>query len=316
MTDDRNGPRNAPAKDTPVAVLGLGLMGRALAGAFLRAGHPTTVWNRTPSKTAAAVAAGARAAASPEEAVAAAGLVVVCVSDHAAVRDLLDRLDAAGPGPLAGRVLVDLTSGTAAQARENAARVAAAGGGYLDGAILAVPPAVGTPEAAVVYGGARADFERHEPALRVLAPDATVHLGEDHGLAALYDAAVLGLMWSVLNGFLHGAALLGAAGVDAAAFAPLAARSTVTVAGWLEGYAGQIDAGAYPADDATLETHVAAMDHLAEQSAGLGVSTELPDLVRALAGRALAAGQGGASYASLIEQFRRPAPSGGEGGGE
>ncbi|MER7701813.1 NAD(P)-binding domain-containing protein [Kitasatospora sp. NPDC097605] len=318
MTDDRNGPRNAPANDTraPVAVLGLGLMGRALAGAFLREGHPTTVWNRTPGRAPELADAGARPAASPEEAVAAAALVVVCVSDHTAVRDLLDRIDAAGPGLLTGRVLVNLTSGTAARARENAARVAAAGGGYLDGAILAVPPAIGTPEAVVLYSGAHADFEHHAPALRALAPDVTAHLGEDHGLAALHDSAVLGLMWSVLNGFLHGAALLGAAGVDASAFAPLAARSTETVAGWLAGYAAQIDAGAYPADDATLETHLAAMDHLAEESAALGVSTELPDLVRTLAGRAVAAGRGGASYAALVEQFRRSAPSTGEGVGE
>ncbi|GAA1400133.1 NAD(P)-binding domain-containing protein [Kitasatospora putterlickiae] len=299
-----------------MAVLGLGLMGRALVGAFLRAGHPTTVWNRTPGKAAELTDAGARPAATPEEAVAAAELVVVCVSDHTAVRELLDRLDAADRDLLAGRVLVNLTSGTAAQARENAARVAATGGGYLDGAIFAVPPAIGTPEAVVVYAGAPADFERHAPALRALAADATTHLGEDHGLAALHDSAVLGLMWSILNGFLHGAALLGAAGLDATAYAPLAARTTVTVAGWLADQAGQVDAGTYPAGDATLETHIATMDHLVEESAALGVSTELPDLIRALAGRALAAGQGGAGYAVLVEQFRRPAPAAGHGAGE
>ncbi|MER5356332.1 NAD(P)-binding domain-containing protein [Kitasatospora sp. NPDC002551] len=58
---------------------------------------------------------------------------------------------------------------------------------------------------------------------------------------------------------------------------------------------------------------------LAEESAALGVSTELPALVRALAGRALAAGQGGASYAALVEQFRRPGvpgPSAGPAEGE
>ncbi|MET8704394.1 NAD(P)-binding domain-containing protein [Kitasatospora sp. NPDC004723] len=324
MTDDQNvSAKNIPTAvptavpaAVPVAVLGLGLMGRALAAAFLRAGHPTTVWNRTPGKDAGLADGGARPAASPEEAVAAAELVVLCVSDHAAVRELLDRLDAAGPGLLSGRVLVDLTSGTAASARANAERVAATGGGYLDGVILAVPPAIGTPEAVVLYGGAHADFERYAQVLRRLAPDGTTHLGEDHGLPALHDSAVLALMWSVLNGFLHGAALLGAAGVDAKAFAPLAARSTVTVAGWLAGYADQIDAGAYPAEDAALGTHIAAMDHLAEESAALGVSTELPAFIRALAGRALAAGRGGESYAALVEQFRGPAPSAGPGGGE
>jgi 3-hydroxyisobutyrate dehydrogenase-like beta-hydroxyacid dehydrogenase len=35
---------------SPVTVIGLGAMGRALAGAFVDRGHPTTVWNRTPGK--------------------------------------------------------------------------------------------------------------------------------------------------------------------------------------------------------------------------------------------------------------------------
>lgn len=34
-----------------VTVLGLGAMGTALAGAFLRAGHRITVWNRSADKT-------------------------------------------------------------------------------------------------------------------------------------------------------------------------------------------------------------------------------------------------------------------------
>ena len=38
------------ATDTSVTVIGLGLMGQALARVFLKAGHPTTVWNRTAAK--------------------------------------------------------------------------------------------------------------------------------------------------------------------------------------------------------------------------------------------------------------------------
>lgn len=49
-----------------VTVLGLGAMGSALAAATLAAatlaaGHPTTVWNRTPGHAEALAAAGARA---------------------------------------------------------------------------------------------------------------------------------------------------------------------------------------------------------------------------------------------------------------
>jgi 3-hydroxyisobutyrate dehydrogenase-like beta-hydroxyacid dehydrogenase len=46
-------------------------MGSALARAFLWAGHPTTVWNRTPAQAALLGAAGAARADSPAAAVAA-----------------------------------------------------------------------------------------------------------------------------------------------------------------------------------------------------------------------------------------------------
>ena len=42
-------PTQQPAQ-SPVTVLGLGLMGTALATALIKAGHPTSVWNRTTAK--------------------------------------------------------------------------------------------------------------------------------------------------------------------------------------------------------------------------------------------------------------------------
>ncbi|MGG1612408.1 NAD(P)-binding domain-containing protein [Paenibacillus phoenicis] len=35
------------ANQPPVSVIGLGMMGSALAQTFLKEGHPTTIWNRT-----------------------------------------------------------------------------------------------------------------------------------------------------------------------------------------------------------------------------------------------------------------------------
>ncbi|MEU3818902.1 MULTISPECIES: NAD(P)-binding domain-containing protein [unclassified Streptomyces] len=287
---------------TPVTVIGLGLMGQALAGAFLRAGHPTTVWNRTAAKADALVSEGAALAPSARDALTAGPLVVLCVSDYTAVRALLDPL----ADTLNGRVLVNLTSGTSQDARDTAAWAARHGAAYLDGAILAVPPAIGTPDAILVHSGPGEAFEEYEDVLRALG-ESTLHLGEDPGLSSLYDTAVLALMWSILNGFLQGAALLGTAGVDASAFAPFAKRAAGTVTDWLAGYAEQIDTGAYPALDSTLDTHAAAMDHLVHESESLGVSAELPRFLKALAARALADGRGGDGYAAMIEQFRKPA---------
>ncbi|WP_434452023.1 NAD(P)-dependent oxidoreductase [Lentzea sp. E54] len=282
---------------TPVTVLGLGLMGGALAGTFLRAGHPTTVWNRTTAKAHDLVARGATLAESPAAAIAAAPLVVVCVSDYDAVANVLEE-------PLDGRVVVNLTSGRPSRARALAEEVARRGGGYLDGGIMAVPEAVGTAEAVLAYSGPRSLYDAHKSTLDSLGTG--LHLGDDPGLSATHEMATLVLMWGMLDGFLNAAAILGTAGVSATAYLPIARTAIDTVAGWLPNYARQADNGTYPADDGTIDTHLAAMTHVVEESESLGINTELTKLVKALAERAAAVGHGASGYAALVEQFRKP----------
>lgn len=281
-----------------VTVIGLGLMGQALADALLTSGHPTTVWNRSAGKAEHLVARGATLATSVREAVAASPLVIICVTDYDAVRELLE------PVELTGRVVVNLTSGTSKQARDTAEWAAQRGATYLDGVILAIPSAIATPEAVLLYSGPRDAFDAHEPTLQRLGT--TTYLDVDHGVSSLYDMAMLTVMWSLLNGFLHGAAILGTAKVDAATAAPIMNQLIASMAGWITTYADQIDAGKYPADDATIDTHLAAMEHLIHESETLGVNAELPKFVKTLADRAVDGGHGGDGYAALIEQFRRP----------
>lgn len=294
--------QNSNVGHSAVTVIGLGLMGRALAGAFLKDGHSTTVWNRSAEKADELVARGATLAASARGAVVAAPLVVVCVSDYEAAHGLLDPLGEA----LAGRTLVNLSSGTSEQARETAEWAAQRGITYLDGAIMAIPPIIGTADAFLIYSGPQSAYDMHEPVLRSLG-GGTTYLGADHGLSSLYDVALLGIMWGTLNSFLHGAALLETAKVDAAAFAPFANKWIEAVTGFVSAYAGQIDDGKYPALDATINTHLAAMEHLVHESESTGVNAEIPRFVKALTDRAIANGHGGDSYAAMIAQFRKPA---------
>ncbi|MEV0584384.1 NAD(P)-binding domain-containing protein [Nonomuraea sp. NPDC050310] len=285
---------------TSVTVLGLGLMGQALAAAFLRAGHPTTVWNRTSAKADALVAEGASLAPSVGAALKAGSLTIICLTDYEAVRELLRPSE----GELAGTMVINLTSGDSAQARAAARWAEQHGAGYLDGAIMAVPPVIGTPEALILLSGPQAHHEKHRAALGSLAT--ITYLGEDPGLAALYDVAGLAMMWSVLNAWLHGTALLRTAGIDAATFAPFAQELATGVAGWLPGYAEQIDRGAFPAEVSALETDVRAMSHLLEESEAAGINAELPRLIKAIADRGMAAGHGGEQYPVLIEEFSKP----------
>ncbi|MFD8821900.1 NAD(P)-dependent oxidoreductase [Streptomyces sp. NPDC059605] len=284
----------------PVTVIGLGLMGQALAGAFLKAGHPTTVWNRTAAKADRLVAEGAQLAPTVGAALKASPLTVVCLTDYTAVHELLGADDVVP----AGTTLVNLTSGDSAGAREAARWADRIGARYLDGAIMAVPPVIGTAEAVILHSGPQEDFEAHRSTLEALGT--VTHLGADHGLAALYDVAGLAMMWSVLNAWLQGTALLRTAGVDAATYAPFAQRIATGVAEWLPGYAEQIDSGSFPAEVSALETDARAMEHLIEESRALGVNAELPELFKAMADRAIAAGHGGEQYPVLIEEFGKP----------
>lgn len=305
---------------TPVTVIGLGNMGAALAATFLEHGHPTTVWNRSPAKAGPLVARGARLAATPEEAVAASPLIVACVLDYGALHAVLDPAAEA----LAGKALVNVASGSPEQADEAAKWAESLRLGYLDGAIMTTPPGVGNPEMMFLYSGSAEVFDAHRATLAALGDP--LYLGAEPGRASLYDVALLGLMWSTFTGWLHGTALVEADatkaddtkgdgvkgegtkgdGTRATDFTPLAIRwMRHAVAGFLDTYATQVDAGHYPGDDATVDVQITAIGHLIHAAADRGVDNALPELLRATMRRASAAGHGSDSYASVIEVLRK-----------
>ncbi|MDA3645877.1 NAD(P)-binding domain-containing protein [Saccharopolyspora indica] len=286
--------------NTPVTVIGLGLMGQALAGALLKAGHPTTVWNRTTAKADQLVADGARLAPTVGEAIEAGSVTIICVTDYTAVHELLGASDV----ELNGTTVINLTSGDSTQAGETARWAQERGARYLDGAIMAIPSTIGTPDGIILASGPKPVFEAHEATLAELG--VATYLGEDPGLASLYDVSGLAMMWSVLNAWLQGTAMLRTAGVDAATYAPFAQQVAVEVAGWLPGYAEQIDRGSFPAEVATLETEAQAIGHLVEEAEAVGVNAELPKLIKVMVDRAIAAGHGGEQYPVLIKEFSRP----------
>src|SRR5258708_25850616 len=69
-----------------VAFIGLGRMGRGMAGRYLEAGFSVAVWNRSKAKAEDLIARGARWAASPADAADGADAVVTMVADDEASR--------------------------------------------------------------------------------------------------------------------------------------------------------------------------------------------------------------------------------------
>ncbi|QYN40222.1 NAD(P)-binding domain-containing protein [Pseudonocardia sp. DSM 110487] len=279
-------------------MIGLGPMGQAMARAYLAAGHPVTVWNRTASRADELVAAGATRAATPAEAVAAGPLVLLSLTHYAAMYEILGDVGDA----LAGKVVVNLSSDTPQASRDAAAWLAERGAELLVGGIMVGADTVGTEDAYVFYSGPRSVFADHEPTLRVIGrPD---YRGADPALAQLFYQALVHVFVTTLAAFVQGAALLGTAGVAAREYAPLAdelvqlARSAFGMA------ATNIDADDHPDDGASAQMMAVGVDHIAGAVAAAGQDAALPDAVRSLYDRMIAAGYGKDSWTRMIDVIR------------
>jgi 3-hydroxyisobutyrate dehydrogenase-like beta-hydroxyacid dehydrogenase len=276
-----------------ITVMGLGPMGQAMVRALIKAGHPTTVWNRTLSR---AEGLGAVIAPSVGEALAASDLIVLSLTDYQAMYDILDgqRVD--------GKVIVNLSSDSPGKTREAAKWLADKGAELIAGGVMVPAPLVGTEHSYVFYSGPKESFGRHEPVLKVIGrPE---YLGADHILAQLYYQVQLDIFLTALSSYLHATALLSAAGVPAKAFSSFAVDNFNSLSMYVERAAKSIDEHDHPGDLANVTMMGATADHIVATSRELGVDARLPEAVKAQYDRAIEAGYGKASWTSLFEILR------------
>lgn len=286
---------------TSVTVIGLGPMGRAMAGAYLDAGYRVTVWNRTASRADELVARGAVRAASVEEALAANEVVVLSLTDYAAMYALLEPATAA----LRGRVLVNLSSDTPQRAREGAAWAEKHGARQLTGGVQTPPSGIGQAGSDTFYSGPRDLFDACAETLRVLT--GTDYLGEDPGLAALYYQLQMDLFWTTLTAWLHTLAVADAHGISASRFAPYASRTLGGMDRFLDFYTPRIEAGVHSGDVERISMAVASMDHVVHTTRDSGVDAALPAAVLEAFRRGAAEGYPEDSLTRLFQVFGRGA---------
>lgn len=286
--------------DFPVTVLGAGPMGRALAGAFLDRGHPTTVWNRTPGRAPDLVARGAVEAPSVGAAATPGSLVVVCVLDYDALAAVLEPAAA----QLAEATVLSLTAGTPARARATAEWAAAHRIPYLDGAIMSPVPTIGTDDAVLLYSGPPDLYERHRGTLGALGGSAT-HLGDDPGRAATYDVALLDLFWTTMSGYVHALALARTQGVAARDLAGYATGVIGLMDDIVPAFAEDLDTARFDGDTSALVSARSALEHIALASEEAGVDSGVLRAAAAVAGRAIDDGHGDDGFARLAETLSR-----------
>jgi 3-hydroxyisobutyrate dehydrogenase len=158
-----------------VAFLGLGVMGYPMAGHLARAGHATTVYNRTAAKAAQWVAEyGGRSASTPQAAAAGAEIVFACVGNDDDLRSVTTGAQGAFAGMPEGAVFVDHTTASAAVARELSAAALERGLQFIDAPVSGGNLGAINGVLTVMCGGDAAAFASIQPVALAFAKAVTL----------------------------------------------------------------------------------------------------------------------------------------------
>ena len=281
-----------------VAFLGLGAIGRPMAARVARH-YPLTVWNRTVEVARrVAEATGAALAPTPRAAAEAADVVLTCLPTSAEVEALLDGPDGLLAGFRPGALLVDCTSGSPDASRRIAARLRAAGHGFVDAPVSGGTNGAEAGTLTVMAGGEEQDVLQARAVLGAFGQQIE-HLGPvgaGHAMKAVNNA-LLAVNILALG---EGLAALAKAGVAPRAAVEVlnasSGRSFVSEALVPE----RILTGRFPPTFRLALLHKDA-GIAADLAAGQGVDRPVLDLAVALLGRAREALGEEADY---LEPFR------------
>jgi 3-hydroxyisobutyrate dehydrogenase-like beta-hydroxyacid dehydrogenase len=140
----------------PVGVIGLGLMGMALAERLRGGGLDVWGYDIDPSRRDLLVKLGGKPASSAADIASACGRIVLSLPDSDVVEAVLAD---AGPSLVAGRIVVDTSTGDPERAAAIGRRLAERGVCYLDATISGSSQQVRDAQAVVLAGGPAAAFD-------------------------------------------------------------------------------------------------------------------------------------------------------------
>lgn len=147
-----------------VGVIGLGLLGTALAERLLSAGFDTIVYNRTKDKADALLNAGAAWSDNP---LLECDRVVICLYTTETVEAVLEQMDA---GLRRGLTVIDTTTGDPSQTASLGARLAERNVDYLESPIAASSAQTREGQAVAFVAGSEAVYDACQDIYAALAP--------------------------------------------------------------------------------------------------------------------------------------------------
>jgi 2-hydroxy-3-oxopropionate reductase len=169
-------PANVGLPKMRVGFVGLGLMGKPMAGHILKAGYPLTVHNRSRAAVDELVAQGAQGATSPREVAVNSDVVITMLPDSPDVESVLNGTNGLLAGARHGLIHVDMSTISATATRRIAAQEAEHGVVHIDAPVSGGDIGAKNATLTIMAGGDEYSVLAVEPIFKVLGKRIT-HIG-------------------------------------------------------------------------------------------------------------------------------------------
>lgn len=279
-----------------VGVLGLGLLGAEVAIRLRNQGFVVTGWNRSAEKARALAQHGVTPAESPAAAIQASDLVLLLLSDAAAIEATL--FEGSSAAALAGTCVVQMGTIGPDESRRLARRITDEGGDYLEAPVLGSLPEARDGKLILMAGGDLGLFERCEPVFSALSPNPQ-RIGEV-GQAAAMKLAMNQLISGLTATFSLSLGLVRAEGIDVELFMSLL-RGSALYAPTFDKKLGKYLAHDYGQGNFPLKHLLKDITLFRQVIEPIGIDPAPSAALERACERGLSAGLGDADYSALYE---------------
>ncbi|HKO30113.1 MAG TPA: NAD(P)-dependent oxidoreductase [Nitrospiraceae bacterium] len=279
-----------------IALLGTGLLGRAVAGRLQSVGHAVTVYNRTTTKALPLQACGVTVVTRPEQAIAQADCVVLMLADAAAIRAVL--LTPASLAALHGKTVIQM--GTIAQAESLALQteIEQVGGSYCEAPVLGSIAEAQAGTLLVMVGGTEEQFVQWGPLFGSLGLEP--RLIGPAGKAASLKLALNQLIAAEISAFALSLGMVQRAGVPVDTFMAILRESTLFAQAF-EKKLPRLLTRDYQHPNFSTRHLLKDAELFLREASGYALTTSSLEGIRPVLERTIAQGLGDSDYSAIFE---------------
>ncbi len=284
-----------------VALLGTGLLGRAIAERLQAVGHTVVVYNRTATKALPLQALGITVVGTPELAVAQTDHVLLVLADTAAIRSVL--LSPACSATLRGKTIIQM--GTIGPSESSAIQreVEGHGGTYCEAPVLGSLAEAKSGTLLVMVGATGEQFARVSPLLRSLGREP--HLIGPVGQAAALKLALNQLIAAEISAFALSVGLVQRSGVSVDTFMAFL-RESALFAPTFDKKLPRLLKRDYHQPNFSTRHLLKDVELFVKEAAGRGLATSGLEGIRTMLESTMAQGLGEVDYSAIYETINPP----------